>query len=80
MTKKIKRIGKFWATESTIKRSSLQNLIVEKLDLAKPGPIIVRKKKVEYHVYGTNRKEYLTLLEQVKEKLHKPEKETKNEI
>lgn len=66
---KIKKIGRIWATEKTVKRSSLQNYIVEKLDLNQVTPMVVKKKSVEYHVYGKNKQEYKDLMEKIKSNL-----------
>lgn len=77
MNDKIKKIGKIWATESTIEGTSLQKLIVEKLESNfDKDLLLIKKRHVEYHVYGKDREAYRKLMETIKNRLlgeHKDE-------
>ena len=72
---KMKKIGTIWATENTVNRTSIQEFIVERLELlTENGPVIIKKQSVEYHVYGKNKKQYIDLMETIKIGLHKGNK------
>ena len=67
----MRKLGKLWATENTIKVSNLSMYIVERLELQTQGPVLIKQKDIEYHVYGKNKEEYKNLLEKIKQKLEK---------
>jgi len=67
MNKILKKIGRIYATEKAIKNNKvLTKYITEQF---KDNVSIKKVNTIEYQVYGSNKKEYLTLLEKIKHNL-----------